>query len=231
MTKEEKEAVLHCLRAMIDEELCEECPLYGMTGTDHCEKDCVRLAIEELEQKPCEDKYIKEIDHLRKYIVKLETQIIEQEPCEDEYIKVPKKALKYRTTGMVAYNAEWLKAHFDLERAVICGEQEPCDDCISRVYIEPIIEELENICVNGDEHILNRLADIKNAPPVTPQSKTGRWIHHKEKEFVCAEHWECSQCHRTTMTYPFSVNGNDYDTMYYCPKCGAKMVEDTGSEG
>ena len=55
MTKEEKEAVLHCLRAMIDEELCEECPLYGTTGTDHCEKDCVRLAIDELEQKPCED--------------------------------------------------------------------------------------------------------------------------------------------------------------------------------
>ena len=55
MTKEEKEAVLHCLRAMIDEELCEECPLYGTTGTDHCEKDCVRLAIDELGQKPCED--------------------------------------------------------------------------------------------------------------------------------------------------------------------------------
>jgi hypothetical protein len=54
MTREEKEAVLHCLRAMIDEELCEECPLYGTTGTDHCEKDCVRLAIEALEQEPCD---------------------------------------------------------------------------------------------------------------------------------------------------------------------------------
>lgn len=52
---------------------------------------------------------------------------LEKEPCEDEYIKVPKKALKYRTAGMVAYNAEWLKNHFDIERAVICGTQEPCD--------------------------------------------------------------------------------------------------------
>lgn len=52
MTKEEKEAALHCLRAMIDEEVCEECPLYGTTGTDHCEKDCVRFAIQALEQKP-----------------------------------------------------------------------------------------------------------------------------------------------------------------------------------
>lgn len=66
MTKEEKEAVLHCLRAMIDEELCEECPLYGTTGTDHCEKDCVRLAIEELEQEPCEDAISREavIEHI-----------------------------------------------------------------------------------------------------------------------------------------------------------------------
>jgi len=56
----------------------------------------------------------------------------EQEPCEDEYIKVPKKALKYRTAGMVAYNAEWLKNHFDIERAVICGEQAYCEDAVSR---------------------------------------------------------------------------------------------------
>lgn len=55
---------------------------------------------------------------------------LEQELCEDEYIKVPKKALKYRTAGMVAYNAEWLKNHFDIERAVICGVQEPILDKI-----------------------------------------------------------------------------------------------------
>ena len=47
---------------------------------------------------------------------------LEQESCEDEYIKVPKKALKYRTADIVAYNVEWLKKHFDIERAVIFGE-------------------------------------------------------------------------------------------------------------
>ena len=26
-----------------------------MTGTDHCEKDCIRLAINALEQEPCKD--------------------------------------------------------------------------------------------------------------------------------------------------------------------------------
>ena len=55
MNSVEKEIVLHCLKSMIDEEVCEECPLYGTTGTDHCEKDCVRLAINALEQDPCTD--------------------------------------------------------------------------------------------------------------------------------------------------------------------------------
>lgn len=50
MNSADRQAVLHCLKAMIDEALCEECPLYGITGTDHCEKDCVRLAINALEQ-------------------------------------------------------------------------------------------------------------------------------------------------------------------------------------
>lgn len=49
MTREERESALHCLKVMIDEEVCEECELYGTTGTDHCEADCVRVAIEALE--------------------------------------------------------------------------------------------------------------------------------------------------------------------------------------
>ena len=51
MTAEEKKNALHCLKVMIDEEVCEECDLYGTTGTDHCEKDCVRVAIKALEQQ------------------------------------------------------------------------------------------------------------------------------------------------------------------------------------
>ena len=53
---------------------------------------------------------------------------------------------------------------------IICDAPtvEPCEDCVSRTYIESIVEELENICMNGDEHILSLLSDIKNAPPVTP---------------------------------------------------------------
>lgn len=60
MNSAEKQVVLHCLKSMIDEEVCEECPLYGITGTDHCEKDCVRLAINALSssEKPKVGKWI-----------------------------------------------------------------------------------------------------------------------------------------------------------------------------
>lgn len=54
-------------------------------------------------------------------IIEEEIERLEQEPCDDEYIKVPKKALKYRTAEMVAYNVEWLKNNFDIERAIMCG--------------------------------------------------------------------------------------------------------------
>ena len=58
MNSAEKQAVLHCLKSMIDVEVCEECPLYGITGTDHCEKDCVRLAINALSNAENPNKWI-----------------------------------------------------------------------------------------------------------------------------------------------------------------------------
>ena len=74
-------------------------------------------------------KYFKDINHAYNDCTRYDTlkRMLDelQEPCDDEYIKVPKKALKYRTAGMVAYNVEWLKNHFDIERDVICGAQEP----------------------------------------------------------------------------------------------------------
>lgn len=109
--------------------------------------------------------------------------------------------------------AEWLK---DYKRLL---EQEPCEDTISRAYIEPILEELENICVNGDEHILDLLADIKNAPPVTPQQRMGRWILTMPRG---AEGWcyKCSECN--FWKYEKTINLSKFS---FCPNCGAKMQE------
>ena len=38
--------VKHCLKVMVDCEVCEECNLYGTTGTDHCKHDCVYGALD-----------------------------------------------------------------------------------------------------------------------------------------------------------------------------------------
>lgn len=38
--------IKHCLKVMVDCEVCEECNLYGTTGTDHCECDCVYGALD-----------------------------------------------------------------------------------------------------------------------------------------------------------------------------------------
>ena len=40
------EDIKHCLKVMVDCEVCEECKLYGTTGTDHCEHDCVCGALD-----------------------------------------------------------------------------------------------------------------------------------------------------------------------------------------
>lgn len=103
---------------------------------------------------------------------------LEQEPCEDEYIKVPKKAMKYVTKGMVAYNYKWLREHFDIERLVVCGEQEPCEDAISRQAVCNIVDAIRDcISVEGYWAILERL---KRLPSVNPQPKTG---HCKECKY------------------------------------------------
>lgn len=54
--------IKHCLKVMVDCEVCEECNLYGTTGTDHCEHDCVYGALDII------DKYQK----IKAYMKKLE---------------------------------------------------------------------------------------------------------------------------------------------------------------
>lgn len=39
----------------LESELCEECPIYGQTGSDHCFEKALQYVIEMLDQEPCED--------------------------------------------------------------------------------------------------------------------------------------------------------------------------------
>ena len=51
MTREE---AIYCLKAQSERhsEVCEECPLYGETGTDHCCEDALQMAITALQNQP-----------------------------------------------------------------------------------------------------------------------------------------------------------------------------------
>lgn len=48
------EEVIYCFKAQSERysEVCEECPLYGKTGVDHCCEDALQMAITALQNQP-----------------------------------------------------------------------------------------------------------------------------------------------------------------------------------
>lgn len=166
MTKEEKEAVLHCLRAMIDEELCEECPLYGTTGTDHCEKDCVRLAIEELEQEPC-DKCVYstsegcQYDDITETIPPFEDCISRQAVIE--HICESKDCYKDECKGRLykrCYSLQWV---YDLPPV---NPQKP-EDAISRQAVLDTLERMDK-ALDEDRTVENYKELLRECYKVLP---------------------------------------------------------------
>lgn len=55
--------VKHCLKVMVDHEVCEECRLYGTTGTDHCEHDCVYGALDIIDKYQQIEQILKDIPY------------------------------------------------------------------------------------------------------------------------------------------------------------------------
>lgn len=49
-----REEAIYCLKAESERysEVCEECPLYGQTGVDHCCEDALQMAITALQNQP-----------------------------------------------------------------------------------------------------------------------------------------------------------------------------------
>ena len=49
-----REEAIYCLKAQSERysEVCEECPLYGQTGVDHCCEDALQMAITALQNQP-----------------------------------------------------------------------------------------------------------------------------------------------------------------------------------
>ena len=114
--------------------------------------------------------------------------------------------------------AEWLK---DYKRLL---EQQPCEDAISREDTLKAI--IENLGIRSKEYLLEAekavYKTVENMPSVTPQPKTGHWV----KVTNGRGGHECDLCHEYAPSYQ---SGKEYLTNY-CPNCGAKMIEQQGSE-
>ena len=118
--------------------------------------------------------------------------------------------------------AEWLK---DYKRLL---EQEPWEDCIGREETKQFLyERIDRL--NDDElyDIFSKIIDdmYNELPPVTPQSKIGHWIGHREHcenlgvmpSGLGAYEW-CSNCDCGIDVREW--HRNNYN---FCPNCGAKM--------
>ena len=117
----------------------------------------------------------------------------------------------------VGHGKEILEAY---DIAIEALEQEPCNDTISRQEVLDMCKkEIDHISKNwqnyhspseaksGFSYIATNICDM---PPVTPQPKTGRWMHPYKSDIAC----ECSECH---IQMPITNYFN------YCPNCGARM--------
>ncbi len=94
-------------------------------------------------------------------------------------------------------------------------EQEPSGDLISRQYL------LDNCVVDKVTMPYVPISKIQEAPSVNPQEpKTGHWILDETDNSIT-----CDKCGCLIWANDIS-NGE----AYYCPNCGAKMVESQESD-
>jgi len=127
----------------------------------------------------------------------------------------------------------------------LCDEDKPSPRFglyISHYEVEGIVEELENICQNAPEYVLELLSKIKNLPTINlgairaneiqrgyhrgytygmrigknlnPRINIGEWIRIKNDKYK----FFCSKCQRVINTKPFEYP----DKFPFC-HCGAEM--------
>lgn len=197
-------------------------------------REAIDMAIEALKPKP-----MQKFDNVKQHIDRLAgdykcwderlsheealelSRMLEQQPCEDLCKTCDTKGCIFQF-GIKRKKCDFYtpkkRGMSDKQIRTVIGVL-TCEDAISRAYIEPFVEELENICINGDEHVLDILSNIKNAPPVTPKQKVGHWIYDK-----AIENWRCSECNETPRTMGY-VGTSDFmaEHFRFCNHCGIKM--------
>ena len=106
------------------------------------------------------------------------------------------------------------EALHEIKKIEPCGKDinVPATDAISRQAVldgvDRYIYKSQSTGTQDDFYSFAELV-VKQLPSVTPQPKTGHWIHRK-MDNECWE--ECSECH-VERVYP----------TLYCPDCGTKM--------
>ena len=95
------------------------------------------------------------------------------------------------------------------------AELQPCDDAVSRRAVLDINESHHGQMPN---HINYQIwQEIKELPSVRPQEQTGHWIEGEVWEDTDGGwgRWQkCSVCRQSK-----------HHKTYFCPDCGAKMVQ------
>ena len=154
---------------MIDEEVCEECKLYGTTGTDHCEKDCVRLAIEALEQEPSRE--FEDYENCKE--------------CRKDWTKC----------GTCSVMMQWLKDNKQ-EPCEDCISKKAVLDKINEICFSREQEAVDFRVAQGSNGQRDLIIDfIENLPSVQSKPKTGYWNTYEITQGGINEEWiECSEC-------------------------------------
>lgn len=98
------------------------------------------------------------------------------------------------------------------ELAIKALEQQPCEDAISRAAAVKV--------ASGYCHPANIAKELAKLPPVTPKPETAHWIKVPDEETFF-----CSKCNARL------YDEQTYLPLNFCPNCGAKMIEQQGSEG
>ena len=123
----------------------------------------------------------------------------------------------------LAYNIHGVMDVIDAancKKIVKALEQEPCEDCISRVEALKIIDDIN---IPEDMSIFEIKSHIGvgifTLPPATFTQKKGKW-KIKATGFPPEPMTVCSEC---GFDRDFYIRARGFDKINYCPNCGAKM--------
>lgn len=97
-----REEAIYCLKAQSERysEVCEECPLYGQTGVDHCCEDALQMAITALQKQPV---WIPVSERLPEDCVPVNITLVNHNPVP-YYASI--KDVPFTATG-ICYKGKW----------------------------------------------------------------------------------------------------------------------------